>query len=797
MRATPVNLIGGFYADDTRPWSVQDTVNWLPVAAEVDGTLTPTKLSTPPGLKPYQKIGTGPIRGMYNCEGQMLVVSGRTMYRISNAGVGIPVGTIPGVGRVSISHNQFKGGNQVLVTNGSPGGGYVYDTQTQQFNRISDPGFPGSLMTAYVDSYLLGVEPQGRFWFHSNLADANDYNTLDRYEAEAAPDRIVGLAVSQFEVWTFGERTTECFGNTGGATGTFQSRRTSIERGCASRWTIQNLDNSVFWLGDDGIVYRLEGYGARRVSTVPLERAIAANRLRDAFAFTWEDKGHKVYYLTMPDGNTWGYDVVSGVWHRRESYGLARWRLNDAVRWNGSWYGGDFQNGRIWRLDWDYPAEGDQPMVSERTSPVMADNQSAFIASSVELIMGTGQQPVAISGRFPEQPPMPVISGNAPDGVESELWGPYTYTASNGTPPYIFTIASGSPPEGFTLAQDGTFPAAMADARGRYNFDVKAIDANGLPAQLSDSITISPPPVLALGMDSSDGTSLRLSSSVNGLDWVAPYGSAATNYSKISALPGYRVMATSGGSTSAVISDDKGVTWATVTFPASAHNYGISAISGGSTVICTTSGFARSTDSGVTWVQVGPAGVATVTVAASEALMVGLTDETRPTISADDGATWSAPADRLDVSLIPSFAFQYCCAYGGGWFVFGGATTDARPAVAITKDGISFSSVQLDSTSRNVVSVCHGNVASGQDVWLAGCSDGAMYIATGKPDAWTAIPFSLGVNVADIVFTGERFIAGGGSGGSTAVASSVDGSTWALGSIGLGEEIRGFAQVRK
>lgn len=391
MRATSVNLIGGFYADDTRHWSVQDTCNWLPVMAEQGGTLTPAKLATPPGLFPWQMIGTGPVRGMHDCEGQRFVVSGRTLYRITNAGVGISLGTIPGVGRVSISHNQFKGGNQVLVCNGAPGGGYVYDTRAQTFERISDPGFPGSLQTAYIDSYLLGVEPFGRFWFHSNLADATDYNTLDRYEAEAAPDRIVGMAVSQFEVIVFGERTAEFYGNAGGATGTFQSKRAVIDRGCASRHTICNLDNSVFWLGDDGIVYRLEGYAARRVSTVPLERAIAGNRWADAFAFTWEDRGHKVYYLTFPDGQTWGYDVVSGLWHRRESYGLARWRLNDVVRWGGQWYGGDMQDGRIWRLDWDYPAEGDQPMVSERTSPVMADSQSAFVVPNVELIVGVGQ----------------------------------------------------------------------------------------------------------------------------------------------------------------------------------------------------------------------------------------------------------------------------------------------------------------------------------------------------------------------------------------------------------------------
>ena len=54
---TPVDLIGGFYTDDSLPWSVQDTVNYLPVRAEVQGTRTPTKLVDAPGLKPLLWIG--------------------------------------------------------------------------------------------------------------------------------------------------------------------------------------------------------------------------------------------------------------------------------------------------------------------------------------------------------------------------------------------------------------------------------------------------------------------------------------------------------------------------------------------------------------------------------------------------------------------------------------------------------------------------------------------------------------------------------------------------------------------
>lgn len=408
MRAQPVDLIGGYYADDTLPWSCQDTVNWLPVMAEVAGTRTPKYLKTPPGLRPYQQIGTGPIRGMHDLEGGRFVVSGRYLFRISNAGVGIPIGVIPGVGRVSMTHNQFETGYQLLVENGQGGGGYVYTSSTDTFAKITDEGYPGSISSDYLDSYLLGVEPQGRYWFHSNLANATDYNTLDRYESEAAPDRIVGLIVSAQEVVVFGQRTTEFFYNTGQNTGTFQNKKCGFDRGCASRHTIKNLDNSPIWLGDDGVVYRLDAYSPVPISTRPIEKALAGQNWSEAFAHTWEDRGFKIYYLTLPDGRTWGYDVVTRLWTRRESPGLRRWRLMDTIRWGGKWYGGDFQDGRIWELDWDYHLEGDQEFISERTSPVLHDNQSSIVIPSAELVFDTGQGPMTEAATFPPQPePLP------------------------------------------------------------------------------------------------------------------------------------------------------------------------------------------------------------------------------------------------------------------------------------------------------------------------------------------------------------------------------------------------------
>lgn len=394
MELQPVNLIGGYYAGDNLPWSSQDVLNWIPEQAQEAGTQTPMRLRSAPGLVEFAQL-SGPIRGMRDVEGRLLVVAGNTLYQVSTSGVPTVRGEIPGVGLVQMAHNQVTGGNELLIATGSAG--YVYNTVSTALSRITDPGYPGSVAVSYIDSYLAQVEPFGRFWFHSDLADAMAYNTLDRYESEVSPDRIVTLATNQSEVVIFSERTIEFFDNTGAAQGTFASKRISIQKGIGGRHTVAALDNSLMWLGNDGVVYRLDGYQAVPISNRAIERAIAANDASQAFAFAYEDQGHKVYYLTFQDGMTWGYDATTGIWHRRASYGMDRWRLNALVFSNTQWIGGDYTNGKLWRVDWDAASEGEAPMVRQCVSGVMQANQNKVLIPYAELLVNAGRAPLDAS----------------------------------------------------------------------------------------------------------------------------------------------------------------------------------------------------------------------------------------------------------------------------------------------------------------------------------------------------------------------------------------------------------------
>jgi hypothetical protein len=413
MRWQPHPFVGGAYTDDATPWSAQDCVNYIPVMAERPGTRSPGMLRQAPGCRVFTTDGvSSPVRGLHSAEGLLIAIKGQTLYSYDADGAATSLGTIPGVKRCSIAHNQITSGNQIAIANGSSG--YVYNTVTGVLAQITDEGFPGAKVFDFVDQYIVGVEPLGRYWFWSDLAAAGDYNTLDRAEAETAPDKIVTLIATHGEVFVLGERTSEFFYNTGGATGTFQRRDAGMEVGCGAQHSVVRLDNSVVWLGHDGSVYRLNGYQPQRISTHAVEQAIARCNWADAYAYTFEDRGHKIYYLTFTDGQTFGFDMATGMWHRRKSYGLDFWRMSHLVRLGRAWVGGDYTNGSLYILDWRRNDEAGEPLERINTLAPLHDNGNRLIVNALKIEVDAGK--TSASWPTASQPAALSVMGNLQDG---------------------------------------------------------------------------------------------------------------------------------------------------------------------------------------------------------------------------------------------------------------------------------------------------------------------------------------------------------------------------------------------
>lgn len=416
MRLTPVDIIGGFNEDDAKTWASLDPVNWIPEIAEGQNR-TSIKLADAPGLRTLANLPTGPGRGLHNVQGRLFAVNGNALYEIKPNLSYVNRGTIPGVGRVGMQHNQRGSGNELLITNGSAG--YVFDTSLNTLVKITDPGYAGGHSPAFLNGYLLQVEPYGRFAFHSELTKAKEYNTLDRFQSESSPDKIVTGQVNQNEYVAFNETTTEFFYNSGTTTGTFKSKQISMDRGCAGRHAVARMDNSLLWLGNDGVFYRLNGYSAQPISSGAVEKAVIGYGWANCFTLTFESKHHKIVYWTFPDGKTFGYDVVTSLWHRRESFGLARWRVNQLVEWNGAWVASDYANGKIYAVDWGVSYEASNPLERSIKTPILHDDQNPMTVIRLDLLFDTGTE----TQELESDAPAPVLTMFTVFGVQLSSGG--------------------------------------------------------------------------------------------------------------------------------------------------------------------------------------------------------------------------------------------------------------------------------------------------------------------------------------------------------------------------------------
>lgn len=513
---TPVPFAGGSYADETMPFSSQETINYLPVRSERPGARSEWILKRAPGLRPYCGVGDGPIRGMHDAEGRRFVVSGTGFYEVSNSGVATLRGTVPGIRRVSIDHNQITGGNEVIVVNGDAG--FVWNTVTQTFVTITDAAYPGATTVRYMGQYLCQIEPFRRFWFHSDLAAATQYLSTDRYEAESAPDLLQCLEVNQGELLVFGGRTTEVWRNIADGNSAF-SRATVIERGAASPHSTCVLDQTVLFLGDDGIFYRLQGYTPVRISTHPLEQVFAQYDLSRAFCFTWEEVGHKVVYLSFQNGPTFGFDVATQEWHQRKTYGLDRWRVNDTVRWGQRWYAGDYTNGNIYLIDRSYGFDGCEPIERIRTFAVLHANGNRVGVDAVRIEVDTG-------GVASAAPTNLVVTGDLPDMTEASQ-STFSYTVEGQYPGQTayFELISGALPTGLSILGSGQV-TGIATTLGEYSWTFRATDECGNTYTRSDASEVTETTLVALNAEALPLASTVIEWSPDG-NYLASSGYAA------------------------------------------------------------------------------------------------------------------------------------------------------------------------------------------------------------------------------------------------------------------------------
>ncbi len=401
-KTVDIPFVGPSYESISKPFAAQECVNFYLEGAQAAAKSQQMLVGTP-GFTTFVDLGEGLanfIRGMWTFGGFLYVVAGQTLYKIDTDGNSTSLGTIPLNTRVSIANNT----TQLIVVNSQEG--FIYTPATDTFEQITDEDFRPADLVVFLDQYFVLHETDTGRFFISNLNNGLSYNGLDFATAEGLPDKIVSILSDHRDLLLFGEESTELWTNTGNVDFTFEVQNgVFIERGCAAAFSVVKMDNQVYWLGEDRVVYTLNGYLPAKVSTFAIDERIRQyERVDDAFAFEYTEGGHYFYCLTFPSGNeTWVYDASTQQWHQRSS-GLqkARWQANALADFNEKRYIGDFESGKVFELSLSEFQENGATIRRERATmtehanelPVFMAKLQVFIESGTGLLTGQGSDPL-------------------------------------------------------------------------------------------------------------------------------------------------------------------------------------------------------------------------------------------------------------------------------------------------------------------------------------------------------------------------------------------------------------------
>lgn len=304
------------------------------------------------GLSLVTEVPPGPIRALFyqagTFGGDIFVVSGSNIYRGSTL-----LGTLDGNGPVSIAASADE---VVFAAGGTP--------KSYNGTNLANISFPdGANVTAvtYVSQLFVFARAGTHRFYWSAINDGRSIDALDYASAETAPDEIRDLRTNRGNLIILGSESVEAWYPAGDADLPFIRIEQQIyDVGIFQTGAAAILDNTMYFVGSDGVVYRAEDVQMRVSDPGIEERLFEAS---EVLAFTFKYQGHE-FFAVQHDSGTHLYDVSTNQWCEFTSAERPRWRVNTAVLAGRATLLGDAVTGQIWEFGgW---TDTDQNMPLER-----------------------------------------------------------------------------------------------------------------------------------------------------------------------------------------------------------------------------------------------------------------------------------------------------------------------------------------------------------------------------------------------------------------------------------------------
>lgn len=394
-------------------------VNLFCENAESAGSRSPVALLKAPGKEIFCQVPEAGVTSEYTVNGRTFI-AGSQLYEVDAAGAVTVRGSLGGTQPLRPCQMTSNETQLLALNNGNL---YVLTLATNAFIVVNMAQLQGGANSVsqigFADGYGVAWFLNTHTFQVSSLEDFTTWSGLDVTTNSLFPDNFVTMICDHREIWFFSAKKSVGYYNAGAGNPPFIPIQGAFaEFGAAALSATVQLDNSVFWIGQDergtGVAYRLEGYSERRVSTHAVEFAWQGyTTVTDARAYTYQEEGHSFWVIFFPSANkTWCYDVSTQLWHERGSWnttsGVFDADHSQSHTFNfGKHLVGDWASGNVYHQSASILTDNGNILKWMRRSPTQNDENHFIYFSDFEVDMqiGTGPQPPLTDGNGnPRQP---------------------------------------------------------------------------------------------------------------------------------------------------------------------------------------------------------------------------------------------------------------------------------------------------------------------------------------------------------------------------------------------------------
>ena len=335
-----------------------------------------------PGLTEFASV-TGSVRGVIAQDGlfngDIYLVEGTNVIRITSAGVKTTVGAVPATGDVTMASSRIE-----IAICVEPN---LYICDGTSTALVTDVDLPSTVTSVtYINQRFVATDENDRYYW-SDLLDGTSWNGLNFATAESSPDGLRRILSDGERLYAMGTTTTEHIGavtNPSSASAAFARVGSGvIKSGLAGKYAVAiDVDSKAMgFVGHNRIIYVTTGYELQEISTpfinAELEKATDAD-IAAIRCFAYSEQGDTFFIVNVPNIGTFVYSKKHKKWHVRETFGATTWRAQLYVSAWGKNYVADTAAASIWEMSREFATDAGAVISKEFSGSLPVRQRGSF-----------------------------------------------------------------------------------------------------------------------------------------------------------------------------------------------------------------------------------------------------------------------------------------------------------------------------------------------------------------------------------------------------------------------------------